>query len=94
MTESLLEDHIAVLRQTLLELLLEITASMLVLTKRGYLPREILEASASKAVDCDATSKCQHEPQSCSNAELTLAVNLPTLMLRPVQAVHLVLRAI
>ena len=50
-TKCFAEDHIAMLRNALLELLLEVTATVLVFAECGYLALEILKASASETVD-------------------------------------------
>jgi hypothetical protein len=50
MTEGFTEDHIAMLGGTLLELLLEVSAAVLVLAQRGDLPHQILDVSACEAV--------------------------------------------
>ena len=49
--ERLAEDDVAVLRDTLLELLLEVAAAMLVLAEVRDLANEILKARAREAVD-------------------------------------------
>lgn len=55
-TVRLLEDYITVLGQSLLELLLEIAATVLILAKRWDLPNKVFETSAGKAVDWSLTS--------------------------------------
>ena len=51
MPEGLAEDHVAVLGETLLELLLQVPAAVLVLAQRGDLALEVLEPRACEAVD-------------------------------------------
>lgn len=50
-TEGLPDDHITVFRDALLELLLQIPATMLVLAKAGDLAGQVLETSTREAVD-------------------------------------------
>ena len=49
--ERLVEDDVSVFRDPLLQLLLEVAATVLVLAQAGDFPNKILEACASKAVD-------------------------------------------
>ena len=49
--EGLAEDHVAVLGEALLELLLQVPAAVLVLAQRGDLALEVLEPRACEAVD-------------------------------------------
>ena len=57
MTERLAEGDVAVLRDTLLELLLEVAATVLVLAQTGYLADEVLQARAREAVNCNSKSE-------------------------------------
>ena len=84
--ERLAEDDVAVLRDTLLELLLEIAAAVLVLAKRRDLALHVLQAHASKAVNCKVFST---SIRSSEHTERTLAIDVTALVLRPVQTVHL-----
>ena len=51
MTKGLTENHVAMLRYTLLQFLLQETASMLVFAEVGDLALQFLETSSCKAVD-------------------------------------------
>lgn len=51
MTERLTEDHIAMFSLTFLQLLLKVTATVLILAQMCDLTLQILQASAGKAVD-------------------------------------------
>ena len=51
MAERLAEDDVAVLGKTLLEFLLEVSATVLVLAQTGDLANEVLEARSGEAVD-------------------------------------------
>ena len=53
--EGLAEDHVAVLRNVLLELLLQVAAPVLVLAQVGYLADKVLEPGTSETVDCKAS---------------------------------------
>ena len=50
-TESLPEDHVAVLRNALFQLLLQVAATMLVFAQSGNFSLKVLEAGTSEAVD-------------------------------------------
>ena len=56
-TERLAEDDAAVLRDALLELLLEVAATVLVLAQAQDLADEVLEVRASEAVKYDSKSE-------------------------------------
>ena len=56
-TESLSEDHVPMLRNTLLELLLEVPAPMLVFAQRRNLALEILEPHTREAVNWRRTDQ-------------------------------------
>ena len=51
-SERLAEDHVAVLRNAFLELLLEVAAAVLVLAKLRDLTHQVLQSRAREPVDC------------------------------------------
>ena len=55
--ERLAEDDVAVLRDTLLEFLLQVAATVLVLAQARDLADEVLEARAREAVNCNSKSE-------------------------------------
>lgn len=78
MPESLPEDHVAMLRDTLLQLLLQITAAVLVFAQGGNLALKILKASACKSVDF--TNDEQLISVVKGKLILTFAINVTTLV--------------
>ena len=51
-SEGLAEDHVTVLRNALLELLLEIAAAVLVLAQSRNLALQIFQTRSREAIDC------------------------------------------
>ena len=52
MTKSLPEDHVAVFGNTLLELLLEVAAAVLILAELRDLANKVLQTCTREPVDC------------------------------------------
>ena len=62
--ERLAEDDVAVLWDTLLELLLEVAATVLVLAQARDLADEVLEARAREAVNCNFKSEADQNQRA------------------------------
>ena len=52
MTEGLAEDHVTMFRNTLLELLLEVAAAVLILAELRDLANKVLQTCTREPVDC------------------------------------------
>ena len=64
MSERFAENHVTMLRNALLELLLQETAAVLILAKTCNLALKFLEARTSKAVDYAMTYKSIHHSRT------------------------------
>ena len=51
MAEGLAEDHVAMFRDALLQLLLQVTTAVLVLAQSRYLSLQVFQSRAGEAVD-------------------------------------------
>ena len=67
-TEGLAEDHVAVLRNTFLKLLLQVAATVLVLAELWDLANEVLEPRTGEPVDCSAPSSAHTKNTQRSHA--------------------------
>ena len=93
MAERLPEDHVAMLRHTLLQLLLEVPATVLVLAQLRDLAGEVFQTRTRKSVDYVRQRSTRNQHPS-DGGSLTLAVDIPTLVLGAVQTVHLAVNAV
>jgi hypothetical protein len=61
MIVRLAEDHVAVSWIAIFQLLLQVTASVLILAEIEKLPLEILDANSSETVDCLSVAETQEQ---------------------------------
>ncbi len=93
MTERLAEDHVTVLRDTFLELLLQVATTVLVLAELRDLAHKVLQTRTREPVDYAKQSVgCPLTVQIVKGR--TLTVDVAALVLRSVQTVHLAVRTI
>ena len=85
MTKGLPEDHIAMFRNTLLQLLLKVTTAVLIFTERGDLSLQIFKAHTCESVDY---GNIRQPPKHLNEVALTLSVDVTTLMLWTMQTIH------